>query len=214
MAQISHTGARGISRGPLFTQAGIAASSSAIGAAALAGLLGGLAMAGVLMTHAAMTQQGMWLPVRNISAVWYGVGAFVGGAAVLVAGLLTHVVVSMAWGAVLGLFIGRKRSTGAGAGIGVLYGIAIWAIMTFLVLSWTNRDMYDRVMVHPYWWFGVHLLYGLILGLLIPPLARAFSGVDRRRPATAAEAASAPAIGGTAPSERDVTALEDTRPLE
>src|SRR5690606_26438593 len=111
---------------------------------------------------------GVWLPVRNISAIWYGVGALVGGAAVLAAGLLTHVVTSMAWGAVLGLFVGRKRSAGAGAGIGLLYGIAIWAIMTFLVLTWTNRDMYDRVMVHPYWWFGAHLLYGLVLGLLIP----------------------------------------------
>jgi hypothetical protein len=214
MAQITHPGVRRLPRGPLFTQAGIAASGSAIGAAAIAGLIAGLVMAAVLMAHAALTPLGVWLPVRNISAVWYGVGAYVGGAAVIVAGLLTHVVMSMAWGAVLGLFVGRQRTAGAAAGIGLLYGVAVWAIMTFLVLTWTNRDMYDRVMVHPWWWLGAHLVYGLLIGMLVPPLARSFSGVERDRPATAAEAANAPAIRGTAPPEPDASSLEDTRPLE
>lgn len=211
MAQLSHPAS--IQRGPLFTQAGIAASSSAIGAGAVAGLIAGALWAALLMIHDSVTGLGGWLPVRNIAAVWYGVGAFVGGAAVLVAGLITHSVVSLAWGAVLGLFVGRQRTLGAAAGIGLFYGALVWAIMTFLVLTWSNPDMYARVMVTPWWWLGAHLLYGLVLGLLIPPLARAFSGVERDRPATAAEAAAAPPMRATPPPERDTTALEDTRPL-
>src|SRR5690606_8906312 len=179
MAQIAHSRERALRRTPLFTQAGIAASGSAIGAAAAAGIIGGLCWAALLIGHAAATGLGGWLPVRNIAATWYGVGAFIGGAGVLAAGLLTHLIVSAAWGAVLGLFIGRQRSAGTAALVGLLYGVAVWALMTFLVLTWTNRDMYARVMVHPWWWLGAHLLYGVLLGLLTPPLARAFSGVER-----------------------------------
>src|SRR5690606_696473 len=110
MAQIAHPGQPALSRTPLFTQAGIAASGSAIGAAATAGILAGLAWAALLMGHAAATGLGGWLPARNIAATWYGVGAFIGGAGVLAAGLLTHVVASAVWGALLGLFIGRQRT--------------------------------------------------------------------------------------------------------
>lgn len=204
MAQIAHTRARGWDGETWFTPAGIAASGSAIGAAAVAGLVAGVVMAAASMLYSTVTGMGMWLPVRTISAVWYGVGALVGGAGVLAAGVITHMVVSAAWGAIFGLFVGRKRTSGAAAGIGLLFGAAIWGIMTFLVLTWLNRDMYERVMLHPWWWFGYHLLYGLVLGALTPGLARAFSGVERDRPAAPAEAPpTASTARGAAPPDPD-----------
>ncbi len=204
MAQVAQARTHAWDHETWITPEGVAASGSAIGAAAVAGLIAGVVMAAASMLYSSVTGMGMWLPVRTISAVWYGVGALVGGVGVLAAGLITHMVVSAAWGAIFGLFVGRKRTTGAAAGIGLLYGAAIWAIMTFLVLTWLNRDMYERVMLHPWWWFGYHLLYGLVLGALTPGLARAFSGVERDRPAATADVpATAATAGGTAQPDPD-----------
>ena len=56
----------------------------------IAGILAGIVMAMAAMFYAAANGSGFWLPVRSIAATWYGANALVGGAGVLIVGLVTH----------------------------------------------------------------------------------------------------------------------------
>ncbi len=143
-----------------------------------AGIIAGLVMAAVYMIRDWAQGMGFWLPVKNIAATYYGVEALVGGGWTIFLGLVTHVVVSAFWGLVFAWVGGARISTGAAFFAGLLYGIAIWALMSFAVLPAINTTMLDRVSMQPGWWFGYHLIFGGML-LVTPPLARAFS--SRRR---------------------------------
>lgn len=158
--------------------AGVAASKEAIGAGALAGLIGGIAMAMVSMLHAWIAGMGFWLPVKLIAATWFGVDALIGGFGVIIAGMMTHMMVSIVWGALFGLFIGRRRTIGTALLVGLLYATAIWLVMTYVGLPLVNRTMLDRVHMQPAWWILEHWVYGMAL-LLAPPLARGFSHLPR-----------------------------------
>lgn len=162
--------------------AGVAASKEAIEAGAVAGLVAGIAMSMVAMFRAWSTGMGFWLPVKNIAAMWFGVDALLGGVGTILVGMMTHMVVSIGWGAVFGLFMGRRRTIGAALLVGLVYGTAIWFVMTYIGLPLVNETMLERVQMQPWWWLGFHWVYGMVLALT-PPLARSFSHLPREAPA-------------------------------
>jgi hypothetical protein len=142
------------------------------GPGAVAGIVSGVVMAATAMVVSAAMGNGFWFPVHLIGASLYGVDAILGGMAPGITGLLLHLGVSACYGAIFGLMT-RIASPGYSAsGGGMLYGVAVWAVMTFAILPWLNPTMFERVALTPYWWFAYHLEFGVVLGAA-PAIARA-----------------------------------------
>lgn len=148
--------------------------ASAVAGGVVAGLIAGMAMEIVAMVHAWAIGAGFWLPAYMIAALWYGEPALIGGADVIIVGMLTHFATAAAFGLLFGLIVGRDFSTGAALVAGLVYGVAIWAVMTYVTLPLFNSVMYERApSMMPGMWFILHLVYGAFLAFT-PPLARAF----------------------------------------
>lgn len=161
-----------------FSPSGTAASGAAVAAGITSGLLGGLAMGLVAMLHAASLGQDLWQPLRLIAAALYGRGALVGGMNVVWAGLILHLVVSAVLGLLFGMVVGRRWETGPAFGLGLVWGAAVWAAMTFIVLPIVNPIMRVSVAQMPGIWFTLHLIFGAFF-FLSPALSALFSGQPR-----------------------------------
>lgn len=140
----------------------------------LAGLIGGVAMAMTAMIRAWVVGMGFWLPPKLIAATFYDVEALVGDAWVVIVGLMIHMVMSAALGAVFGVLGGARASAGAACALGLVYGVVVWAASTYIGLPLVNEVMSERMAMQPVWWFVYHLIFGAML-LFTPPLARSFS---------------------------------------
>lgn len=148
-------------------------------AGVLAGLAGGGLMGLLAMIHAAVIGTGFWLPMKLVAGVWFGAGAVTGGAGVVLAGLATHLAVSIAWGLLFALLVRRTLDYVPALLVGLAYGAGIWVLMSYGVLPWANEAMFSRVEPVMSWFFGYHLLYGAGVALG-PVLTRAF--FRRQRP--------------------------------
>lgn len=137
-----------------------------------AGLVAGLAMLLAAAIGSAAEGLGVGLPARLVAATWYGVPALVGGPLVIAVGIATH----LAGAALLGIAfagLGRGRRARTAAGYGLVFGVAVWAVMTHVVLPLVNPVMRDRVVgLTPGWWLVQHLVFGGAL-FLTPLLRRA-----------------------------------------
>jgi hypothetical protein len=142
-------------------------TAAKIASSAVAGFVAGLVMALVAMTRSGILGLGFWLPVQSIAATFLGVGALIGGIGAVVLGFFAHVTMSLLTGGIFGALISSEASRGVIVGLALAYGVLLWAAMTFLVLPIVNEVMLERVMVGPVWWFVLHLIYGLVLGLVV-----------------------------------------------
>lgn len=140
------------------------------GAAARAGAMAGLT-AGVLMGLAAMLREyatglGFFFPLQQIAAVLFGFEALVGGGWVIFSGLLIHLLVSAILGSIFGAIMGSRALNRNDALLGgLIYGVVVWFVMSFLVLPWANPAMDARTELHSGWWFFYHIVYGFFLVL-------------------------------------------------
>lgn len=142
---------------------------------AVAGIVAGLVMAMAAMIYAWSMGAGFWLPVRNIAAMWYGVDALVLGPEAPIVGVLTHMVNSAVFGIVFAFLIRSRPTTGIAFGGGLLFGVVIWALMTYFGLPAVNEVMYERTAnMNPVWWFVLHLIFGGML-FVTPPFMQALS---------------------------------------
>lgn len=48
---------------------------------------------------------------------------------------------------------------------GLLYGIGLWAVMTWVVLRLVDRPLADLVDHMEFGWMSAHVVYGIVLGL-------------------------------------------------
>ena len=140
-----------------------------------AGIVAGVVMAMAAMFYAAANGSGFFLPVRNIAATWYGRNALVGGAAVLLVGLVTHLGTSAFGGVVFAALPSSRKSATAALLGGLVWGVVVWAILSFAVMPWLNPTMYaGTVGREPVWWFVLHLIYGGML-VVTPGVVRRVS---------------------------------------
>jgi hypothetical protein len=139
---------------------------------AIAGILAGIVMAMAAMFYAAANGSRFWLPVRSIAATWYGANALAGGAGILIVGLVTHLGTSAFGGVVFAALPSSRKSATAALLSGLVWGVVVWAIMSFAVMPWLNPTMYaGTVGREPGWWFVFHLIYGGTL-VVTPGLVR------------------------------------------
>ncbi len=140
----------------------------------IAGIIAGVVMAVAAMAFAGMMGLGFLAPLRMIAAALYGVDALIGGAEVLIAGLIIHMIVSAGFGIVFAALLSPRASGGAAFGWGLLYSVVVLGIMTAGVLPWSNPTMAVRVPLMAGAWFFEHLVYGAVLAIT-PGWVRSFS---------------------------------------
>lgn len=141
----------------------------------IAGILAGTVMAMAAMFYAAANGSGLFFPVRSIAATWYGANALFGGAGALIAGLVTHLGTAVFGGVVFAALPYSRRSATMALLGGLVWGVVVWAILSFGVMPWLNPTMYsETVGREPVWWFILHLIYGGML-VVTPGLVRRFS---------------------------------------
>jgi hypothetical protein len=138
---------------------------SLIAAGAVAGLGAGILMAVCEMIYAGFRGAGIWLPFRSIAGTFYGPMALVGNPGVIIIGILEHLAIAAVLGIVFVTLSARGRSSGSAFWNGVLYGTAVWAVMTYVLLPVFNSTMRARVMLMPVSWLFLHWIYGGLLGL-------------------------------------------------
>lgn len=134
----------------------------------------------VAMIRAIAGGMSFWLPMQQIAATFYGSEALLGGFGPTIVGMMIHLMFSAAFGGVVGLFVYRF-SAGATFWVGMLAGIIIWAVMTWIVMPVANPVMHQRVALMNGWWFVYHLVFGGML-FLTPLINR---GLEHRRVADA-----------------------------
>jgi hypothetical protein len=142
-----------------------------VGAGVLVGLVSGVLMALVAMVHCWAVGLGFWLPMKLVSGVYMGVHALLGNGGVVVVGTLTHSLTAIGWGIVFGAITRGSLDPRLAATVGVAFGVAVWVIMTYLVLPWANPTMLVRAQLAMGWFVFYHLMYGLSLGFS-PAVAR------------------------------------------
>jgi hypothetical protein len=143
----------------------------------IAGILAGSVMAAAAMIYSAANGSGFFLPVRNIAATWYGASALVGGAGVLIVGLLTHLGTSALWGGIFAALSPRRKSVPVALVEGLFWGVVVWAVTSFAVMSWINPTMYaGTVEKDGVWWFILHLIYGAALVVTLGFVRRIAAG--------------------------------------
>jgi hypothetical protein len=136
-----------------------------IGSAGLvAGLLAGGAMAVFFMVLG--TWRGMgWLGVlQGIGGIFYGWSAVGGGSAPAFWGLVVHFAVAVALGILFAAIIHRNAEPLLSVTGGILFAIAVWAVMTWVVLRAVDPPLADLVDHMPFGWLSAHIVYGIVLG--------------------------------------------------
>jgi hypothetical protein len=137
---------------------------------ALAGVVGGVLMGLWGMIAGAASGQGPLAQLKLIGATFVGVDALVGGPGFVVWGLCLHLLVSAGWGVVFALVVGRDAAQSFALVVGLLFGVAVLAIMTFLVLPAADPILRQRVPMMRGSWIVQHVLYGV--GVAMFPLWR------------------------------------------
>jgi hypothetical protein len=140
-------------------------------AGAGSGWLGGVMMAVALMTYSAVIGAGFWLPMKSVAGLIFGADAILGGAGVILLGLVIHSFVALFFGALFALATSSDLGKGSAVVAGIVFSLGIWFFMTYLVLPVAAPVMQDRALMMPAAWFFAHLIYGAGLGFT-PVLAR------------------------------------------
>ncbi len=127
----------------------------------MAGLIGGCFAAFWSMAVAAFAGYGFLFPFNLIGATFNGPEALVGATGVVFWGLSIHVLASVVFGIVYAFMVRPEVQNTTSLIGGVVYGMAILAVMTYVVLPWANPVLHQRVWMMPTSWFFIHAVYGL-----------------------------------------------------
>jgi hypothetical protein len=139
-----------------------------VGAGGFAGLLGGLLMLAVYMPASVATGGGFWSWPKMLSSLLFRAGSLEElGVAAVVFGLALHFAVAVALGIPFAAFIPRGGSTRFPVvAFGVMYGLANYLVMSFLVDHWAMPLLEERV-TEPLL-LAASLAYGAALAVIAP----------------------------------------------
>lgn len=127
----------------------------------IAGLLGGCFVALWAMASAAYTGYGAHFAFNLVGATFEGPEALIGGTGVVFWGLGVHLTVSVILGILYAFMVRPEVQNMTSLFGGIVYGMAILAMMTYVVLPWANPVLHQRVWMMPASWFFTHALFGL-----------------------------------------------------
>jgi hypothetical protein len=138
---------------------------AAVLAGALAGLIAGLVLAAFMTLLNVASGLDPWIGAKMAGAPFLGERALRPGfdAAAVLVGVVSHLGVSAAWGAVFGLlFLGL--STGTTVAAGLAWGVVVWIVMYYIVLPLAGLGALARAASVPIAVLN-HLVFGLALAL-------------------------------------------------
>ncbi|MFP5385581.1 MAG: hypothetical protein ACLGHN_05840 [Bacteriovoracia bacterium] len=133
---------------------------------ATGGMVAGLTMAIVSMLMNAFAGAGFFAPVKLIAVTFLGPDAVDGGVFSILIGLVIHLFNSAILGIIFAYIAKNIHSRGAFMATGVLFGIVVWVVMTYLVLPVANEVMLNQVNQTPVRWFVNHIIFGLALSIV------------------------------------------------
>lgn len=128
-----------------------------------AGLFAGVVMLVVGMIISAASGAGFWTPLRLAAASVLGVDALIGGFGAALLGLALHLGAAAFFGVVFAALVDRDLAADRALLAGLVYGVGVWAFMTYAGLPAFDRTMLPRVRLAPGAWFVMHLVYGACL---------------------------------------------------
>ena len=128
-----------------------------------AGLVAGVITALVTALYGGIVGMGFLTPFKLTAAGFLGTSALVGSGGTVLLGVGLYLLASAFWGWVFASFVSRNTTPGAAFWGGLLFGVAVWAIETFISLPLLNRVMESRVAMMPGYWFFENLLFGCLL---------------------------------------------------
>jgi hypothetical protein len=135
---------------------GISAKQGALG-----GLIAGMVMAMVAMLYTLVAQGDLLAPLKQMGATFFPADS--GSVASLGAGLVLHMMMSIALGIIFALIVKERiASLGPLVLAGMFFIVIEWAIARFLVLP-----IVDRPLVTTFGASGgiaAHLMFGIVLG--------------------------------------------------
>jgi hypothetical protein len=135
----------------------------AVFAGTIAGMLAGLMALIFSMIIAVLIGSEMWVPIKMIALTVFDETSIRGGLDMLpiLAGLGLYLLTAIALGVTFAIWGGRQ-DYGPAVGWGVMYGMAVWLVMQFIVLPVVNPTL-ARV---SYALLGIlHGIYGATLGI-------------------------------------------------
>jgi hypothetical protein len=150
---------------PWVRSAGTPINRSAIGGVLIATMVAGMMFGVMQMIAEALIGHGFWSPLRYIASV------FTRGAVTdpsfslgpVIVGLGGHMMNSMILGAIFAMVVWKwVRNPVVLAMLGMTWGAAVWAFMWLAVVPTVDPAM--KLLDAP-WFFGSHLLFGMVLGL-------------------------------------------------
>jgi hypothetical protein len=128
------------------------------------GFVAGLAMGVVALVHAAAVGLGFTWPLHRVASALLGLAAQGPGSALLGTGL--HFLVAAVWGVLYVAIVPRGVPYGRAAAMGLLFGMVVFVVMTWLVLPWADDALFHSV--PNFVLFLYHLLFGALLPLAVP----------------------------------------------
>lgn len=146
---------------------------------AAAGLVAGCLMMLAFMAWSASLGQGFWMPLQLIGGSFLGLRALLGGFGAGLLGLVLHLATAAFWGATFASLLGPETTPRQALWAGLVYGVSVWALMTWIGLPVFDRTMEARIGLMPGAWFTCHLIYGAAL-CATPPLRRRFAQAASR----------------------------------
>ncbi len=128
-----------------------------------AGLAAALVMALVAMILAAMNGQGFWTPLNAIGGLFKGGGIVTGfSLGIALPGLVIHLLMGGGLGALYASAQERIDNRSLLV-VALYYGLVVWVIATFAVLSWLKPSLLEVMRTWPL--LAAHLSFGAVLGL-------------------------------------------------
>lgn len=146
-----------------------------VGAGVTAGIAGGGAMAAFLLVWSAWRGPSALAAVQAMGGLFYGRGAVGGGGGPIFWGLAIHFAVSVALGVLFAAVVHRQTDPLAAVTGGLLYGLAVWAVMTFVVVPIVDPALREFVSDRMFGWLAAHVPFGIALGVA-PQLRRLARG--------------------------------------
>ncbi|MGH9718425.1 MAG: hypothetical protein ACRD4R_17080 [Candidatus Acidiferrales bacterium] len=139
-----------------------------------AGVIGGILMGVAATLWSGAAGLGASTPWEAIAATFYGPLAFVGAAGVTTIGVLLHLSFAAGFGVVFSVLAAKFRHPVKLFFWGILYGTAVWALMTWVFVPNFDATLGARLTMIPVMWFFLHWIYGAFTGLFIPPMRSIF----------------------------------------
>lgn len=130
---------------------------------AISGIVSGIAMAMVGMVTTYFLGMGLWLPVKLIAATVLGENALTSSASAILLGMAIHIMMSAILGVIFAFLTVKIKKMQVIMLWGVAFGIAVWAVMTYLVLPIVDPVMKIHLTQIPTSWFINHVFFGMTL---------------------------------------------------